>query len=346
MTWNRYCRGKFVPALIFITADILAAYLLFGLRINRQVSILLLGVMIGSQVLAVCFDYWKKKRFYDSVFRKLEKLDQKYLLPELLEHPDFGEGEVLTEVLYETDRAMHEYLRQYRDEMKELQDYMELWVHEIKLPIASLVLMLHNDNLLSGEKVRAQVKRIECAVEQILYYTRGQNTEKDYLIKTYSLEQIIGRVLQSEKEAILGQQIHLKLEGLKCRVQTDSKWMEFIVRQILNNSLKYLKGEEDEIRITGREEEDCTILSLWDNGIGIEESELSRVFEKSFTGENGRRVQSSTGMGLYLCKKLCGKLGHDILIHSVKNSYTEVEIRFWKHEFYQVLEDDRKLTKL
>ena len=65
-----------------------------------------------------------------------------------------------------------------------------------------------------------------------------------------------------------------------------------------------------------------------------------------FTGENGRRVQSSTGMGLYLCKKLCGKLGHDILIHSVKNSYTEVEIRFWKHEFYQVLEDDGKLTKL
>lgn len=346
MTWNRYCRGKFVSALIFILADILAAYLLFGLRINRQVSMLLLGMMIGSQVLAVLFDYWKKREFYDSVFYKLAKLDQKYLLPELLEHPDFGEGEVLTEILYETDRAMHEYLRQYRDEMKELQEYMELWVHEIKLPIASLVLMLHNDKQLSEKKVKEQVKRIERAVEQILYYTRGQNTEKDYLIKTYTLQQIVGKVLQSEKEAILGQKIRLRMEGLTLRVQTDSKWMEFIIRQILNNSLKYLKGNADEIRIIGREENDCTVLSIWDNGIGIEESELPRVFEKSFTGENGRRISSSTGMGLYLCKKLCGKMGHDISIHSVQNSYTEVEIRFKKQEFYQVLEDDRKLTKL
>lgn len=346
MTWNRYCHGKFVPALILGAADILAAYLLFGFHVDVRLSIMLLATIFLSQVLAVYADYRKKKRFYDDVFEKLEQLDQKYLLPELLDRPDFGEGEVLSEILYETDRAMHEYLREYLDEMKELQEYMELWVHEIKLPIASLILMLHNDREVSAEKVKAQVKRIESAVEQILYYTRGQNTEKDYLIKTYSLGQIAGKVLQSEKEAFLRRRIRLNMEGLDFQVQTDSKWMEFILRQILNNSLKYLKGEGDEIRITGKKTETYTALIVRDNGIGICESDLSRVFEKSFTGENGRKVQSSTGMGLYLCRMLCKKLGHDIQIRSEQGVYTEVEIRFFQHDFYQVLEHDRKLTKL
>ena len=120
------------------------------------------------------------------------------------------------------------------------------------------------------------------------------------------------------------------------KVLTDSKWLEFILNQIINNSIKYKKDNDSIIKIESLKENDKTILSIYDNGIGINKKDIKNVFKKSFTGENGRNLSKSTGMGLYIAKRLCDKLGHKILIESEKNEYTIVKIIFGNNDYYKI----------
>ena len=120
-------------------------------------------------------------------------------------------------------------------------------------------------------------------------------------------------------------------------VLTDAKWLEFILNQIINNSIKYKRDDTEScIKIKSEEDKEKIYLTIYDNGIGIPESDITRVFEKSFTGENGRAKAKSTGMGLYIAKKLCVKLGHRIEIESEAGSFTRVVIAFGKNDFYKL----------
>ena len=127
-------------------------------------------------------------------------------------------------------------------------------------------------------------------------------------------------------------------------VLTDAKWMEFMLNQIVNNSIKYKDKTKAEsyIKMSAAEDKKCVVLEILDNGIGINASDLPRVFDKSFTGENGREFSKATGMGLYIVKKLCDKLGHAITIESVKGEYTRVKITFYKNDFYKEITDSNE----
>ena len=162
---------------------------------------------------------------------------------------------------------------------------------------------------------------------------RADVSDKDYLLKKVSLEEIINQVIVKNKDFLIGRRIKIKKENLEKTVVTDSKWMEFIINQILNNSIKYSK-DNPIISFYTMEDDESVILVTEDNGIGIEPSDLDRVFDKSFTGINGRTGRKSTGMGLYLCRKLCKKLGHVISVESSVGEYTKVMISFGKNEFY------------
>ena len=118
-------------------------------------------------------------------------------------------------------------------------------------------------------------------------------------------------------------------------VNSDKKWLEFIINQVINNSIKYKKENESIIKIESSENKDKVTLEIYDNGIGIPEKDLKRVFDKSFTGTNGRDKVKSTGMGLYIVKKLCDKLGHNISIESKENEYTKVILEFGKNDVYK-----------
>ena len=153
-----------------------------------------------------------------------------------------------------------------------------------------------------------------------------------------NLKEIINKVIKKNKEIFLLEKIEIKLENLdNKKVLSDSKWLEFIINQIISNSLKYVDKEKSVITITTSESEKNIILKIHDNGIGIPKSDIKKVFDKSFTGENGRKIQTSTGMGLYIAKQLCEKLGHKIEIKSEQNKYTSVFITFSKDQFYNIL---------
>ena len=184
------------------------------------------------------------------------------------------------------------------------------------------------------KKQKAQLARINSFVEQILFYARADAAEKDYLLTACDLDATINKVLQQQKDLLIGNKIRIEKNDTAHSVVTDSKWLTFMLGQIVNNSIKYRDAAKQPcISFAVEEMADKTVLKIRDNGIGIPEQDIDRVFDKTFTGENGRKGNASTGMGLYICKQLCNKLGHAITIASVYGEYTEVEIAFGKETF-------------
>ena len=278
---------------------------------------------------------FRKKRFYDELFGNLEGLDQKYLVTEMLPEPDFYEGKLFFEALCDIDKSMCENVKKYKENMDDFREYIEMWVHEVKLPIASLLLMCHNNREMLDRKYMEQIRRMDQYTDQVLYYVRSEHAEKDYLIKDVNLQKAVAAVAVKNREDLLERKIDFQIADLNQIVYTDGKWLEFVLNQIINNSMKYqAQDRPSSIKIFAEEDTNSIILHIWDNGIGISQGDLPCVFNKSFTGENGRTRAKSTGMGLYIVKQLCDRLGHKIEIYSEKNQYTEIKIWFGKHDFF------------
>ena len=219
----------------------------------------------------------------------------------------------------------------------EFKRYIETWIHEIKIPIASTNLILFNHREDMERRMKEQIRRIESYVEQVLYYLRGEVPEKDYCIGGYGLKEIVQSTVRDNKDSLILNGFSVLVELRDEKVYTDRKWLQFMLGQILSNAVKYAAEDERKIRIFTKKVQSSENSSgeagiwLWieDNGIGITEKDLPRIFEKSFTGDNGR---SSTGMGLYICRRLCEELGHKILAESEPGKYTRIGILFRERE--------------
>ncbi len=267
----------------------------------------------------------------------MKNLDKPYLVLETIEEPSFYEGNLLYQALYEINKKVIEIIKLQERAILDFKEYIEMWIHEIKIPMQTLSLMKHNHQELFNKKAINQLKSIDDYVEQILYYVRSENSEKDYLIKRSSLEKIIGNVALKNKDVLLESKIDLIVLNLNVYVYTDAKWLEFILNQIINNNVKYKKDNNSYIKIYVEENNNEIVLNILDNGMGINDRDLKKVFEKTFTGTNGRIKAKSTGMGLYIAKNLCTKLGSSINIKSKENEYTNVSITFYKNNYYDVV---------
>lgn len=272
----------------------------------------------------------RSKKCYDNIQMLMEDLDKKYLLPELLEETDFIHGRILNDVLQEISRAMHEQIKHYRNRQEEYREYIETWVHEIKTPIASTKLIIENHENEITNKIDTQMDRIENFVEQVLYYSRSDDVSKDYIIKENHLGEIVRDVVKRNYKDFIYKKIKLEMQDIDYMVYTDIKWARFILNQILGNAIKYSSEKDNLIHIYAEEKGHSILLTIEDHGVGISEKDIDRVCEKGFTGESGRCFGRSTGMGLYLCKNLCGKLGLGIEIESEVNKGTKVSIIFPK----------------
>ena len=335
MKLKEYIKSNFLSIIVVFISIFLLAMMMIAFKIRVQFMIAIFFIIILMLLIIFFYGFFRKKIFYDSYINNLNNLDQKYLITEVVTKPNFLEGEILYNSLYEIDKSMNEKINSYKYSLDEFEDYIEMWIHEVKVPLSNLVLINHNKNE-KDLKTLKEIKRIEDYVEQILYYARSENVEKDYLIKKYDLKKIVNKVILKNKEAFIYKKVSLQIKKFDYKVLTDSKWLQFIINQIINNSLKYCK-ENAIIEIDAEKKKGEVVLSIYDNGIGIKQSDIYEVFNKSFTGQNGRATSSSTGMGLYICQKLCAKLGHKITIESKYGEYTKVNISFNENEFYDVL---------
>lgn len=309
----------------------------YAFKADKQYQNAMAFICVLVLAISLLWDYFRRKSFYNKLLDILEQLDEKYLITEMIDKPDFPDGDILLDVLYETDKSMLERINKIEFAAGEFKEYLEMWIHEVKVPLSSLELMNYNESRdFKGQK--KQIDRLKAYVEQILFFERADAAEKDYIMKRCNLKALVNKVIKEQKDLIIGNHISIEMEDLDRDVISDSKWLEFMLGQIINNSIKYLlvKQQEKSVISFRLERTDTSvILYIRDNGIGISEKDLPRVFEKSFTGENGRKTTASTGMGLYICKKLCGKLGHTIEVDSVEGEFTEVKISFGVNKYFE-----------
>ena len=334
MNLKDYIKDKIVYILMYIVLLITILFLLYMFKVPLTLIISVTIVMTIFIIGIILYDYFIKMRFYNNFIDNLDQLDKKYLITAIINKPRFIEGQILYDSLYEIDKSMYEEIETYKNSINDFKEYIEMWIHEVKLPIASSTLMLHNNKPDSNKKIKEQINRIENYVEQVLYFVRSENLEKDYLIRTYNLEEIVNKVIRKNKESLLLRRISIEIDDIDKLILSDSKWLEFIINQIVSNSIKYSKTSNSKIKFNSKTKEEFIILQIEDNGIGINEKDINKVFNKSFTGENGRNISSSTGMGLYLVNKLCTKLGHKITIESEVDKFTKVSIYFKNNKYY------------
>ena len=328
MTILEYLKERFLFLVINLTLFIILCVVLF--MINTSVSIMLLIFCIwffpmGSYIIT---EFIKSKSFFDELEEVVDNLDRKYLVAEIIKKPEFVEGKILFDVLKRANKDMHEHVNIYRDMQSGYREYIETWAHEIKTPIASTRLIIDNNENKITKNIEYEMKKVEDYIEQILYYSKSNDAYKDYIIKKISLVSIVRDVIKNNSKDFINKKISVDIDNVDANVYSDGKWLEFIVNQIIGNSVKYCKEREGKITIYSTINTNNIVLIIEDNGIGIVDYDISRVFEKGFTGENGRKFGKSTGIGLYLCNKLCEKLGLGLNLVSIEGEGTKVSIIF------------------
>ena len=309
-----------------ITIEIFLAIYPIGNFIKFYIPIILMLLYwIGISI-----EYFTKRKFYQNVFHTLDELGEKYLVNELIKNPNFIEGKLLKEVLEQTDKAMLEKVNQYKYLQEDYKEYIELWIHEIKTPITASKMVVENNKNEITKSIDEELDKIEDYTEQALFYARSNTVQKDYYIKKSNLKDMVNECVKKNKNILIQEKISINIHDLELSVNTDSKWIVFILNQLIQNSVKYRKEDShSEIEMYAKLGKENVILYVEDNGIGIKKGEITRVFEKGFTGTNGRLSnKKSTGIGLYLCKKLCDKLGIAIELNSTQGEGTEIRLVF------------------
>lgn len=318
--------------ILFIAVNILilifTAVLLIALKIDNYAIVFIFIINLIGVLIFHFYDFFKKKRYYDEIEKDLQSLDKKYLVSEIVAESDFLEGKIIHNVINQANKSMNDEIAKYKLNIDEYREYIEMWVHEIKTPIATCKLLIENNDTEITRSIGEELERVEDYIEQSLYYTRSNYLEKDYIIKEITLKESINNVIRKNANTLITKRIKINIYDVDKKVYCDSKWIEFVLHQIISNSIKYMNKKNSELKIYCEKVNDDIVLSICDNGIGMNEKDVIKAFEKGYTGENGRILGKSTGIGLYLCKKLCIKLGLGIKLEAEENIGTKVSIIF------------------
>lgn len=315
----RYLRSK-LRVLVFAVvcaAVLLLSFYLYGLPIAAVAYPLALCAMLALVFLLWDFFNVRKKH------RMLEPL--KVLSAELLE--TLPAADTVTEADY---REIIESLRTQQREFSEqaardyrgMIDYYTVWAHQIKTPIASMRLSLQNEDNPRSRRLQSELSRIEQYVRMVLTYLRLDSDSTDYVIRECGLDPIVREEVKKLAGTFIDKKLKLDYDPLGLVVLTDEKWLSFVVEQVLSNAVKYTTSGGVRIFAEGN------TLCISDTGIGIAPEDLPRVFENGYTGFNGREDKRASGIGLFLCKRICDNLGHTIAISSTPGEGTTVKIAF------------------
>ena len=329
MDFKLFFKEKAITILLLLFGIITIEIFLMAYNVGMFIKIYIPLIIMGLYMISIIIEYFKRKKFYDNLLKMLEELDEKYLITEIIKTPNFLEGQIFKNSLEQIDKSMLENVNKYKYMTEDYKEYIELWIHEIKIPIATSKMVIENNKNAITKSIDEELDKVENYIEQALFYARSNTVEKDYYIRKVVLKEIVNESIKKNKSSLIQEKISIDIHDLEIEVNTDNKWIVFILNQIIQNSIKYRKKENSVMEIYANQGKENVILYIKDNGIGIKQGEITRVFEKGFTGTNGRLSnKKSTGIGLYLCKKLCNKLGIGIELNSVQNEGTEVKIIF------------------
>lgn len=274
-------------------------------------------------LIIVCMDYYKfckTHRMFEIMKKKKYFTEEELLISGDLIERDYKE------VLSAMYREKIELTITADKNREEMLDYYTMWAHQIKTPIAALGVLLQTEQLDQKKSELVQeLFKIEQYVDMVLQFLRLEDNANDLLIKQVKLYPIVRQAVLKYANSFFYRKISLNLEEFECNVLTDEKWVVFVLEQLLSNALKYTKQGSVSIYLL---EQNKNILVIEDTGIGIQAEDIPRIFERGYTGFNGRMNQKSTGIGLYLVKKICLKLSHKIWVESKVKQGTKVFLSF------------------
>lgn len=308
--------------IIVYMMSIFIFYFLFFLYENKMESVVYGTVFIVVLCLIVGgYDFYQYVNHYEYLYRCRNTIEY--------DVENIGEDRSLIEKEYQNlivtlDQKRKEYFAQSEQEKIELEDYFTLWVHQMKLPISAMKIMLETEEVLDRKLLKSELFRIEQYSSMVLAYIRMNSRDTDYQIETCDLDQMIRQSIRTFASEFIRKKIACDFKETKIQLVTDEKWFVFVLEQILSNSLKYTKRGTISIYIQNE-----NTLVVEDTGSGMEVGDCVRSFEKGYTGRNGRIDKKASGLGLYLCKNILNKLSHDIKIESQIGVGTKVKIS-WK----------------
>lgn len=262
---------------------------------------------------------------YRTVRKKYQKLE--YLQSEVkmnlkaLPDADRLEEEAYQQLLFVMDEKQQELHSSMEQKLMDMVDYYTVWAHQIKTPIAAMRLNLQNEDSVQSRKLMGDLFRIEQYVEMVLMYLRLDSDSSDYVIKEHEIGSIVKAAVKKFSGEFISRRITLDMEKIEGTVITDEKWLSFVIEQVISNALKYTPAGTISISM-----EEPKKLCIKDTGIGIAPEDLPRIFEKGYTGYNGRMDKKASGIGLYLCKRICSNLRHQISAESELDKGTVIRI--------------------
>lgn len=300
-------------------------------------ELFLLWLCFAAIIFAAIFSGFLRQRKRLRYLLSLQaSLDRKYLIAEIADKPDTKMEQVYFRLMRAALKDMTDEVARSQRRNNEYRDFIEQWVHEIKVPITGIQLICENNKNDITRKIMGQTELIGQDVERVLFYARLENVEKDYLIREIALKDCCLEALAQNRQFLIQSGVRVDMEAVSDSVYSDEKWVCFMLNQIIFNSIKYQSASSPIIRMASWDKGSCVALSVTDNGLGVRESELGRVFDKGFVGSNGRAGKNATGMGLYLCAGLCARLGMEIGMESEAGRYTTVTLYFPKSDHFNL----------
>ena len=331
MNGKQYFKNQLPVILINLLG--MLALALFLIASGNGIQTVLFILVVWLIVLASCLllFYFSRKKYLNKLLDMTEQLKERYLLPEIMQEPERADEQVFYQIMKMAEKSMLERIGEVQRERKEYKEYIEQWIHEVKTPITAIKLICENNRCSFTRELMAELENINRFTEQALYYARSEHTEKDYSVREINLSDVVHGAIADNKYLLRQNNVAVTVEDVEYSIYSDDKWLRFILDQLISNAVKY-RADQPALHFFAVKENDSIILSVEDNGIGIPQSDLPRIFEKGFTGQNGRMIRSSTGIGLYLCRRLCDKLGIGISASS-EGKGTAISLSFRINDF-------------
>ena len=304
----------FLWTVCFLGMFVLVCFL-YGVPVQSAFYTAQVTVVFGILALMVGFFRFRRK------WKELAKAKEDILYTEELPKAENVIEKEYQEIVAELKKKMSELEEKDQSSYREMIEYYTMWAHQIKTPIAAMCLLLQQEESDKNRELLSELFKIEQYVLMVLQYLRLGSESNDLVLKRQSLDDIIRQAVKKYAPLFIRKKLTLVYEPVNCQVLTDEKWLLFIIEQVLSNSIKYTK--QGSVRITVTPDK---VLKIADDGIGIAAEDLPRIFEKGFTGYNGRYNKKSTGLGLYLCKTAADRLSHKMSAESTPGKGTVISI--------------------
>lgn len=296
--------------LFYIVAVIMQSLIMYLGNVHTDIWVYCIVVISFIGLTMAVWDYSKYRK-------KIEDLKKEYL-PIKFNNLEKSYIEIIMKLRNDMEKISSEN----KSKHNEMIDFYTMWVHQIKTPIAAMNLLLQDEEIIElpiHKELEGELFRIEQYVEMVLTYLRTENDTTDYLFERCNLEDIVKQSVRKYAKQFIRKQIKIELYNLDKVIVTDKKWIRFVIEQLLSNALKYTEHGSIKIYLNSAEE-----MIIEDTGIGIASDDLPRIFERGYTGYNGRMNNKSTGIGLYLCRNIMNKIGGSIRVESEINNGTRI----------------------